>query len=162
MIKLIAKQEDFDKYLKGMVKIFVDFYKEDPWNLSRKEEKIEEYFRHVKLYPFHRFIVELSEEDEVIGFLMAYRANFLCKIPAELNPTISLFVDFTSTSNELWDFFIETIKRAPFRNLLCLTLCGTEIYKFLEKENFRKIGEVTYSPDKRQYQWPIMEKVMNF
>ena len=162
MIKQIVKNEDLEMYLGKMVEHFVGFYNEDPWNLSRKEEKIEEYFRCVLLYSFHRFIVELSDEGEVIGFLMAYPANFLCKISAVPESTISLFVDFTSTSKELWDFFMESIKKAPFRNLLSLTICGTEIYKFLEDEGFRRVGEVTRSPDKRQYLWPIMKKTMNF
>ena len=131
MIKQIVKNEDLEMYLGKMVEHFVGFYNEDPWNLSRKEEKIEEYFRCVLLYSFHRFIVELSDEGEVIGFLMAYPANFLCKISAVPESTISLFVDFTSTSKELWDFFMESIKKAQFRNLLSLTICGTEIYKFL-------------------------------
>lgn len=160
MIKLIVGNKDFEMYLRGMVKHFVDYYNEDPWNLSRKEEKIEEYFRQVKLYRHHYFIVELSEEDEVIGFLMVYPANFLCKISAVSESTISLFVDFTSTSKELWSFFLKTIEKAPFRNLLSLTLCGTRIFNFLETEGFRRIGEVSYSHDKNQYQWPIMKKIM--
>ncbi|MDO8259990.1 MAG: hypothetical protein Q7T50_00640 [Candidatus Magasanikbacteria bacterium] len=161
MIKLISEKE-FDTYLEGMVKHFVDFYKENPWNISRKEEKIEEYFRCVLLYSFHRFIVELSDEGEVIGFLMAYPANFLCKISAVPESTISLFVDFTSTSKELWNYFLKTIEKAPFRNLMSLTISGTEIYKFLEAEDFRKIGEVQNSADKNQFRWPIMKKIMNF
>jgi len=160
MIKYLNKEKDFNEYLERIVVHYVDFYKNAPWSINREPEKVEEYFRHVLLLPIHSFWVELSEKDEVSGFLMAYPANFTIHFSSQENSDVSLSIDLTSESEELWSVFIEKIKESPFTALLSLSIGGTRIYSFLEKNNFRNIGDYKGPANKNQCRLIIMKKVL--
>lgn len=170
MIKRIKSENDLSGYSEKLADLFIEYFSRTPWRIAYDHKLFKDHLYYVATKMSQGLLLaDISEKDEINGFILAYPARLRQEVSFFPEATLSLYCDFILPNDCLWEEFLEETKKLKFRNLMSLTVEGCDSSRFFEEKGFKKtemeviipVTKMTEIGKRRQEQlFFLMKKVL--